>query len=382
MTNLAVDFAGLQLKNPVIIASAPPTETVENLVRCEDSGAAAVVTKTFASFPAAAFPLGARRAHEDRRGLWALSTFRRETLTAEEGADLIRAGVERIEIPVIASVGALTMDPQDWLPSCLLAEQAGASMIQVDLFYSPQPRCSPENVRLLLELLEAIALNVRIPIAPKLNVDLPAHYAADLLEGSPVSAAFAIDSLRTPVPLDLSRGGHPLSKYAPNAPETSLFGRWQKPVTLQYLSTLSQRSRLSVCAGGGLMSGWDAAEALLLGASTVQFATAVIKHGYARVPRILGQLSSFMAEEGYVSLSDFRGKALTTAAQTESDIDFIDTKAEIDQSACTMCGLCTTLVFCPDIRLLDGRVEILDHCDGCGLCVSVCPPQFSALRLV
>jgi dihydropyrimidine dehydrogenase (NAD+) subunit PreA len=381
MTSLEVDFAGLRLKNPVIIASAPPTETVENLVRCEDSGAAAVVTKTFADFPAAAFPLGARRAHEDRRGLWALSTFRRETLTADEGASLIQGAVERLDIPVIASVGAMTMDPASWLSSCLLAQEAGASMIQIDLFYSPHPRCSPENVRLLLELLDAITQHVSIPIAPKLNIDLPAHYAAELLDGSPVSGAFAIDSLRTPVPLDVSRGGHPLSKYAPNAPETSLFGPWQKPVTLQYLSTLTQRSRLDVCAGGGLMSGWDAAEALLLGASAVQFATAIIKHGYEWVPRILSQLSSFMAEHGHASIGEFRGKALASAAQTESDIDFIETKAAIDHSACTMCGLCTTLVFCPDIKVMDGKVEILDHCDGCGLCVSVCPPKFSALRL-
>jgi len=33
-------------------------------------------------------------------------------------------------------------------------EEAGASMIQLDLFYIPQPRCSPESVQQLLELLD------------------------------------------------------------------------------------------------------------------------------------------------------------------------------------------------------------------------------------
>ncbi|MDP9165709.1 MAG: 4Fe-4S dicluster domain-containing protein [Actinomycetota bacterium] len=374
-------FGGLALKNPVVIASAPPTETLQNLLRCEDAGAAAVVTKTLADFPAASYPLGARRAHVDRQGMWALSTFRRETLTLDEGTELISEAYDRMEIPIIASVGATSMDPTAWLRACLAAEQAGASMIQIDLFYSPHPRCSPENVRLLLELLEVLHREVRIPLAPKLNIELPAAYAAQLLPDTGIAGVFAIDSLRTPVPLDARRGGHPLTKYAPNAPETSLFGPWQKPVTLQYASTLVRESTLSVCAGGGLMTGWDAAEAIMLGASSAQFATAVIRHGYKRIESILEQLTTFMDRDGYTQIDAFQGSAIERTAEDEASIDFVPTKAVVDTDACTMCGLCTELVFCPDIRQEDGRIRILDHCDGCGLCVAVCPPKISALRL-
>jgi dihydropyrimidine dehydrogenase (NAD+) subunit PreA len=382
MPSLEVAFGGLRLRNPVVIASAPPTETVENIARCADAGAAAVVTKTLADFDEARFPLGARRAHFDRSGMWALSTFRRETLTKDAGVRLIAQAVRRVDIPVIASVGALTMDPEDWSASCLAAQEAGAAMIQLDLFYAPQPRSSPDNIKRLLELFDVLAQRLDVPIAPKLNIDLPAHHIAQVLQDSPVSALLAMDSLRSPVPLDLRRGGHPLTDKAPNAPETSLFGAWQKPVTLQYARTLAENCPFDLCVGGGLMNGYDAAEAIMLGAACVQYATAVIKFGFKRVPRILDQLTDFMTAQGYATIADLRGAALDRFASREQDIVFTDVKAVVDHDLCTMCGICTSLVFCPDITEAAGRISISDHCDGCGLCVSACPTKPVALRLV
>ncbi len=104
MASLDVNFGGLLLKNPIIIASAPPTETAESIVRCAEAGAAAVVTKTIAQFDDRNHILGARRTYTNRRGIWALSTFRRETLTLEMGVQLITESVSNTDIPIIASV--------------------------------------------------------------------------------------------------------------------------------------------------------------------------------------------------------------------------------------------------------------------------------------
>lgn len=61
MVSLEVEFAGLKLKNPIIAASAPPTETFENIVNCAEAGVGAVVTKTSANFDPDKFILGGRR---------------------------------------------------------------------------------------------------------------------------------------------------------------------------------------------------------------------------------------------------------------------------------------------------------------------------------
>ncbi len=382
MPGLDVTLAGVPLRNPVIIASSPPTETVEYIVRCADAGAGAVVTKTMADFEVDRFPLGARRTQADRRGLWALSTFRRETLSTIEGLRLIEGAIAAVDIPIIASVGALTMEPATWATACRQAEEAGSSMVQLDLFYSPHPRSSPANVERLVEVLHEAAAATSIPIIPKLNIELPAHHMVEVLPRTPIEAVFAIDSLRVPVPLDPRGGRVELTVNAPNAPEASLFGSWQKPITLQYLRTLAENTPFDIGAGGGLMNGYDAIEAIMLGATAIQVATAVIRHGFKRITMIVEQIESYLAEHHHETVSEIRGSALDRLARSEDAVEFVDVKAIVDNDTCIMCGHCTELVFCPDVKLRDGRIEILDHCDGCGLCVSVCPTQPKALQLV
>ncbi len=381
MGTLSTKFGGLTLDNPVIIASAPPTETLANIRRCAEAGAGAVVTKTMADFDHTRFELGARRAMVDKRGLWALSTFRRETLTLAQGAELVADAKAAVGIPIIASVGGLDMEAESWVPACKEVERAGASMIQLDLFYVPHPRCSPENVSKLRALIEAVAESVSIPVAPKLNLELPAHYASEVLRDSPISAVFAIDSIRVPTPMDLDRL-RPDAPNVTNAGECSLFGPWQKPITLQYVRVLAEHMPINVCAGGGLMTGADAVEAIALGASCVQFATAVIQHGFKRITRIVRELESGLAAAGIESVQDLVGRALNTYATSEEVITFDDVKAAVNVDVCIMCGRCTRQVFCSDIQEAKGRIEVLPTCDGCGLCVAVCPTQPKALSLV
>jgi dihydroorotate dehydrogenase/Pyruvate/2-oxoacid:ferredoxin oxidoreductase delta subunit len=382
MTSLAVNFGGLLLKNPLIMASAPPTETVENIVNCADAGAAAVITKTIANFNDIDFPLGARRTYVDQNGLWATSTFRRETLTLEAGVKLVTGAVKQAGIPIIASVGALDMSPESWLSTCLAVQDAGASMIQLDLFYVPHPRCSPESVQQLIYLLTSLAPMLHIPIAPKLNIDLPAHYASQILANTPIAAVFAIDSIRVPVPIDLKNGMHSRMQYANNAGECSLFGTWQKPITLQYTRTLAENLSRPLCAGGGLVNGLDAIEAIMMGATTVQFATAIIQKGFKQINVILNQMEVFLDKGGYNDIVEIRGLALERFVLDERKIDFDDVKATINHDLCTMCGRCTNQVFCPDIHIVNNKIDILEGCDGCNLCVAVCPTSPKALSLI
>jgi Pyruvate/2-oxoacid:ferredoxin oxidoreductase delta subunit len=260
-------------------------------------------------------------------------------------------------------------------------QEAGASMIQLDLFYIPQPRCSPERIEQLRALIKHLVANVTIPVCPKLNIDIPAHLAAEVFRDLPVAALFLIDSIRVPTPLNIKSGGRPLHTHVDNAPECSLFGAWQKPVTLQYTRILAERIQTNLCAGGGLMTGADAVEAILLGATTVQFATAIIKYGYRRIGQILRDIDAYLESAGVDRLDRIRGAALLPPDLPEERLAFTDVKAVVDQGACTMCGRCTTQVFCPDIRITSGKIEVLPHCDGCGLCVAVCPPKMNALSL-
>ena len=380
MVSLEVEFAGLKLKNPIIAASAPPTETLENVIKCAEAGVGAVVTKTSANFDSNKFILGGRRTHIDQQGVWAQGTFRHETLTIKNGVDLVRRAVQAIDIPIIASIGSLGLDPKDWLDSCLAMQDAGASMIQLDLFYIPQPRSSPENIKQLIELLSSLTSKVDIPIAPKLNHDIPVHYAARILQGTGIASVFLIDSIRVPVPIDIRQNGAPKMKFLRGARECSLFGEWQKPITLHYTSVIYHELGLPISAGGGFMNGDDAIEAIMWGATTVQYATLNIKHGYSQIKKLLKQIGSFLEQNNYSSVNELRGMAHKYINWNGQE-DFEPARVVVNYDLCVDCGICTRTVFCEDIHLVHGKVVVDPTCDGCGYCPSVCPVP-GALQVV
>jgi dihydroorotate dehydrogenase subfamily 1 len=61
---------------------------------------------------------------------------------------------------------------------------------------------------------------------------------------------------------------------------------------------------------GGIESGEDAAQFILLGSDTVQVCTGVMKFGYECVKPMCDQLLAFMAKHKFETLADFKGKSL------------------------------------------------------------------------
>ena len=59
---------------------------------------------------------------------------------------------------------------------------------------------------------------------------------------------------------------------------------------------------------GGVLTGRDAFEHILCGASMVQLGTTLQKEGLGAFQRITEELKTIMEEKGYECLDDFRGK--------------------------------------------------------------------------
>jgi dihydropyrimidine dehydrogenase (NADP+)/dihydropyrimidine dehydrogenase (NAD+) subunit PreA len=61
---------------------------------------------------------------------------------------------------------------------------------------------------------------------------------------------------------------------------------------------------------GGIETGSDAAQFILVGASTVQLCTGVMKFGYECIKPLQEELLAFMEKHQFNTLADFRGKSL------------------------------------------------------------------------
>ena len=88
-----------------------------------------------------------------------------------------------------------------------------------------------------------------------------------------------------------------------------------KPIALRMVMELATMIRQefpgrSLSGLGGIESGNDAAQFILLGSDTVQVCTGVMKFGYECVKPMCDELLAFMAKHQFETLADFKGKSL------------------------------------------------------------------------
>lgn len=89
-----------------------------------------------------------------------------------------------------------------------------------------------------------------------------------------------------------------------------LGGEYIKPTALANVRAFYTRLKpeIKIIGTGGIRNGQDAFEHLLCGASMLQIGTELHKEGVAIFDRISKELERIMAEKGYHSIDEFRGK--------------------------------------------------------------------------
>jgi dihydropyrimidine dehydrogenase (NADP+)/dihydropyrimidine dehydrogenase (NAD+) subunit PreA len=97
-----------------------------------------------------------------------------------------------------------------------------------------------------------------------------------------------------------------------------------KPIALRMVMEIATMIRSefpgrSLSGIGGVETGRDAAEFILLGSDTVQVCTGVMKFGYAHVRQMCDELLEFMEKHKFETIADFKGKSL----------DYFTTHAEL-----------------------------------------------------
>jgi dihydropyrimidine dehydrogenase (NADP+)/dihydropyrimidine dehydrogenase (NAD+) subunit PreA len=88
-----------------------------------------------------------------------------------------------------------------------------------------------------------------------------------------------------------------------------------KPIALRMIMEIATLIRnefpgRSLSGLGGIETGNDAAQFILLGADTVQVCTGVMKFGYECVKPMCDELLAFMARHNFETLADFKGQSL------------------------------------------------------------------------
>jgi len=380
VADLTTDYAGLKLKNPVVVAPAGITETVERMKKCELHGAGALVVKTLfenevtRKAPTPAFRIIDRKTA--RRNAFTLYSYEQASVFAPDAyAREIEKAKNELSIPVIASINCETDD--GWRKYARLIENAGADALEVNLSCPHfSIHFAGEDVEEnMLKIFELVRETVKIPVIPKINGQLTSPLSVvNELKNAGAEAVVLFNrftgldiDIRNEIPV--MHGG-----YAGHG------GAWSIHYPLRWVSEISPRVDIQIAASGGVSCADDVVKYLLAGALVVQVCTIVIMNGYRVIKNLIKGIEDFMNEKDYGTINDFRGKVCSRILKYD-EVDRSDkVKAEVITKKCKSCGVCFNICIYNAINKKEKKYSVNARCIGCGLCAELCP--YEAIRMV
>ncbi|HTV81214.1 MAG TPA: NAD-dependent dihydropyrimidine dehydrogenase subunit PreA [Acidobacteriaceae bacterium] len=352
---LAVNFAGIRSPNPFWLASAPPTNCGEQIVRAFDAGWGGAVWKTIGE---PIVNVSSRYSSIDWNGQRMMGLNNIELISDRPLEDNLREITEvKKRYPRNAVVASLMVESkrEAWHKIVAQTEDAGADGLELNFGcpHGMSERGMGSAVGQVPEYTEMITAWVkekaRTPVIVKLtpNIsDIRAIARAAARGGA--DAVSAINTINSITGIDLGT-----FVPRPNVDGKSSHGGYcgpaVKPIALnmvQQIAADAETAGLPISGIGGVATWMDAAEFLLLGCGTVQVCTAAMHYGYRIVEEMIDGLRNWMAEKGFASIEDFRGRSVARVTEWKHLNLNYKIVARIDEAKCIGCDLC--LIACWD----------------------------------
>ncbi len=357
MANLRVEIAGLKFRNPVLTAAGPTSRDGMTLLNAAAGGAGGLVAKTVSVRPAEVpkpnmTALGSGRI-VSRRGmlnaeLWSELPF--ERWLESEYSIALGAG-----LPVIASVGYAPEEVASLAPKI---QEKGVHAIEFSTHYVGG------HAEIAKTLKELVDIPVFAKISPKVDVAEVAKSLEKVVDG-----IVAINTYGPCLRIDIESGKPMLGS---ENGQGWMSGSALKPIALHCVAKIARSIKKPVIGVGGVMTGEDAIEFFMAGASAVEVCTAAILEGDTVYGRIASQIDDWLEDHGYDSVEDIRGIALP---HLKKGI-VLEPPPKLDRDRCTLCGLCKKSCVYHAITI-DKAVGLIEFdesaCEACGMCISVCP---------
>ena len=389
-TRLKTTFNDIELENPFLLASAPPTRTADMIKRAFEAGWGGAVTKTIGL-------QGATNVRprfgflKERARVVGMTNFE---LISEKGLDLWVEAIGDIKAcfpdrPLVASIMG-SVEFAEWEILALAVQSAGADAIELNVSC---PHGMPEqhmgafmgqDPALIKGATAAVAAAAKVPVWVKLtpNVTDIASMALAAKEAG-ADAIAAINTVAGLVGIDLDTF-EPIPSVSRRGAYGGYSGRGVKPIALRAVSTIAATTALPVSGCGGITCWEDAAEFILAGAGTLQVCTAVMLNGFGLIRDLERGLEEYLERNGFDTLSDAVGRALPHIGDYASLDPDMDAYARVLSEKCNACGNCVPACFDGGFQAIsmNGEAARVDAelCDGCGLCASVC--RVGAIEMV
>ncbi len=346
--DLSVHFAGIASPNPFWLASAPPTNTGEQIMRAFDAGWGGAVWKTIGE---PVVNTSSRYSSVDWRGQRMMG-FSNIELISDRSVEVNLSELAEVKkrYPGHALIASLMVESrrEAWHEIVQRAEDAGADGLELNFGcpHGMNERGMGSAVGQVPEYSERITSWVkekaRTPVMVKLTPNVTdIRSVARAAKRGGADALSAINTINSITGIDLDT-------FVPNPNVDGLSshggycGPAVKPIALNMVQQVISDEQSSLPFSGiGGVAGWrDAAEFMLLGCGTVQVCTAVMHYGYRIVEDMIDGLQNWMSEKGFARIEDFRGLSLPHLREWKHLNLNYKIVARIHADKCIGCDLC------------------------------------------
>lgn len=299
MATLQTTFAGLKLKNPIIVSSSGLTANSERNRKLCEAGAGAIVLKSLfeeqimlevdSLHDAGMYPEGSE---------YLLEYVREHKLN--EYLTLIKESKAACDIPIIASINCY--QDAKWEDFAKKIEEAGADALEVNILAlqtNTQYEYGSFEQR-HIDILAHIKKVTRMPIIMKLGDNLTNPVAlADQLYANGAAAVVMFNRFYQP-DIDMEKMVQTAGSVFSNEAELAKSLRWIGIASAAV-------SKLDFAASGGIHSPEGVIKAILAGASAVEICSVFYQQSAAIIPDFLRFISEWMDRKGMESIQQFKG---------------------------------------------------------------------------
>jgi Dihydroorotate dehydrogenase len=300
---LETTYAGMTLKNPVIIGSSGLTRSAERNRNLEKAGAGAIVLKSLFEEQISMESHWMSQSSDFPEAIDYINNYVKNN-RLDDYVTLIKESKQLCSIPIIASINCYKSE--GWIDFARKIEEAGADALELNIVLLPtDPECKPEDTEeLYIKILRLVKQTVKIPVIVKMSKFFDNIVRmVDLFYKNGAAAVVLFNRLYQP-DIDINKlqivSGQVFSSHSDIADTI----RWTGIVAGKF-------PRLSLASSTGIHDWEDLIKCILSGASAVQLCSAVYQHGLEIISPIIISLEEWMNSMNFRSIEEFKGKLST-----------------------------------------------------------------------
>jgi dihydropyrimidine dehydrogenase (NAD+) subunit PreA len=391
MANLSIEFCGIKSSNPFWLASGPATNSAYQVHKAFESGWGGVVWKTIGE-PVMNTVNRYGGLDGPKQKLIGLNNIE---LISDRNIETNLKEITEIkkEWPDRALIVSLMVESkkETWHDIVKRAEDTGCDGIELN-YGCPHGMSErgmgsavgqvPEYCTMITEWVKEVSsIPVIVKLTPNVSNIVPPARAA--VKGG-ADALSLINTVNSIIGVDLDTF-EIIPSVRGKGTHGGFAGPAVKPIALHMVSEVCRDEEIGVpVSGTGGISTWqDAAEFMLLGATTIQVCTGVMHYGFRIVEDMIDGMCNWLDEKGFSSINEIIGVSLKGITDF-GELDLLYTTVScIDKEKCISCNLCYIACEdaahqCIELKPYNGttRPEVRkEDCVGCRLCAMICPVE-------